>query len=681
MTHAVPSRPRRPTFLDAPGEVAQTLRAPGRHCDALGEPTIWPLPLRTALGMILRMEAPAAVFWGSDRLCFFNDALAALLAPERRPALLGRPTTAVGGAQWEEIGAHWRCTYSDIDADVDAPGNASGGLLMLCADTGERQRTAEALAQSEARFHAIANSIDQMIWSTLPDGFHDYYNRRWYEFTGVPEGSTDGEAWNGMFHPDDQERAWAAWRHSLDIGEAYHIEYRLRHHSGQYRWVLGRAQPVRTASGAISRWYGTCTDIETIVQAREVLARSRGELERLVGARTDELMAAEEQLRQAQKMEAVGQLTGGIAHDFNNLLATITSSLELMQRRIAQGRTDNLDRYIGMGQAASRRAAALTHRLLAFSRRQTLDPKPTDVNRLIRGMEDLIRRTIGPSIELEVVGAVGLWTAIVDPHQLENALLNLCINARDAMPDGGRLTIETANKWMDSHSAAARAVPAGQYLSLCVTDTGTGMSPELLARIFEPFFTTKPMGSGTGLGLSMVYGFARQSGGSVRAYSEVGMGSTLCVYLPRHAGPADADDAQHTPHATARLGDRSEVVLVVDDEASVRALVVEALEELGYQTLQAENGPDGLTLLQSPRRIDLLVTDVGLPGGMNGRQMADAGRTTRSTLKVLFITGYAENAVVGNGHLAHGMQIMSKPFSMVALGERVQAMLAEPPAD
>ena len=248
------------------------------------------------------------------------------------------------------------------------------------------------------------------------------------------------------------------------------------------------------------------------------------------------LHSAEEALRHSQKMEAVGQLTGGIAHDFNNLLTGIMGSLELVQTRVSQGRLTELDRYLTAAQGASKRAAALTHRLLAFSRRQTLDPKPTDVNRLVMGMEELIRRSVGPQIALEVVTAGGLWPALIDPSQLENAILNLCINARDAMPEGGRITIETANKWLDDRAAKERDLRPGQYLSVCVTDTGTGMAPEVVARAFDPFYTTKPIGQGTGLGLSMVYGFVRQSGGQVRIYSEVGQGTTMCLYLPRHYG-------------------------------------------------------------------------------------------------------------------------------------------------
>jgi PAS domain S-box-containing protein len=387
-----------------------------------------------------------------------------------------------------------------------------------------------------------------------------------------------------------------------------------------------------------------------------------------------ERRAIEEQLRQSQKMEAVGQLTGGLAHDFNNLLTGISGSLELMQARIAQGRTAEIDRYILAAQGAVKRASALTHRLLAFSRRQTLDPKPTNVNRLLNELEDLIRRTVGPGVQVEVVGASGLWPTLVDPNQLENSVLNLCINGRDAMPDGGKLTIETSNKWIDERASRSHDLPVGQYVSVCVTDTGTGMTPDVIAKAFDPFFTTKPIGEGTGLGLSMIYGFARQSGGQVRIYSEVGEGTTMCLYLPRYSDDAALAEEIERPPGAQATGE-GEVVLVIDDEPTVRMLVAEVLAELGYAVIEAPDGPAGLKVLDSNARIDLLITDDGLTGGMNGRQVADAARVGRPDLKVLFITGYAENAVIGKGRLAEGMYVVTKPFQMDMLAHRIREII------
>ena len=426
-------------------------------------------------------------------------------------------------------------------------------------------------------------------------------------------------------------------------------------------------------------------EIKTLIEAQEQGAER---LEALVAERTQELEKANEDLksqmtererveaslRQSQKMEAVGQLTGGLAHDFNNLLTGISGSLELTRARLSQGKADSVDRYITTAQEAVKRAAALTHRLLAFSRRQALEPKPTNVNRLVTGMEELIRRTVGPSIHVEVVGAGGLWSTLVDSNQLENALLNLCLNARDAMPQGGRLTIETANRWLDARGARDLDIAPGQYISLCVTDTGTGMEADVAAHAFDPFFTTKPLGQGTGLGLSMIYGFARQSGGQIRIYSEVGKGTTMCLYFPRHYDDPSFNDAADFPEASESLGD-GEIVLVIDDEPSIRMLITDVLSDTGYSVLEASDGPAGLRVLQSAARIDLLITDVGLPGGMNGRQVADAARTLRPDLKVLFITGYAENALMGNGHLEKGMHVLAKPFEVERLAIKIRELV------
>ena len=435
------------------------------------------------------------------------------------------------------------------------------------------------------------------------------------------------------------------------------------------------ARPWSEADQALVREVAQRTRMAVERRGAEKQLRALAEtLEAQVVERTSALLRAEEALRQSQKMEAVGQLTGGLAHDFNNLLAGITGSLELVRRRVAEGRLADLDRYVGAGLGAAKRAAALTHRLLAFSRRQTLEPKALAVNKLIAGMEELIRRTMGPAVELEVVAAVGLWTVEADASQLENALLNLCINARDAMPEGGKLIIETANRRIDERSALGAEIDPGQYVSMCVSDNGVGMTPEVVARAFDPFFTTKPIGLGTGLGLSMIYGFAKQSGGHARIYSEPGKGTMVCVYLPRHlAGEPEADpvaaDAQDPPTRHGRT------VLVLDDEPTVRMFVVEVMNELGCATLEAADGPEAMRILESDARIDLLISDVGLPGGMNGRQVADAGRALRQGLRVLFITGYAENAVLSHGHLDPGMHVMTKPFELDTLARRAREIM------
>jgi len=484
-------------------------------------------------------------------------------------------------------------------------------------------------------------------------------------------------------HPDDQVGLANAINDAVARGGRYAHQYRVRRRDGNYYWLEANGRVDHAPDGTPLSFPGVLIDVEgrRAVEAERdraiaELQRVNETLEHRVAERSAELSDAEARLRQSQKMEAVGQLTGGLAHDFNNLLAGISGSLDLMQVRMQQGRFNDVERYLIAAQGASKRAAALTHRLLAFSRRQTLDPKPTNVNRLASDMLEMIQRSVGPGILVEVVGASGLWPVLVDAPQLENALLNLCLNARDAMPDGGRITVETANRWLEEDVAQQLHLSAGHYVSLCVTDTGIGMPQELIARVFEPFFTTKPIGSGTGLGLSMIYGFAQQSGGQVSISSKVGQGTVVCMHLPRHYGEI-RDDRHISSPPSLRRSEQGETILVVDDEPTVRMLVMDILEELGYVTIEAGDSAAGLRVLQSNVRIDLLITDVGLPGGLNGRQMADAARMLRPDLKVLFITGYAEGSVIGNGQLDPGMAILTKPFSIEAMATRTRSMIED----
>jgi PAS domain S-box-containing protein len=412
-------------------------------------------------------------------------------------------------------------------------------------------------------------------------------------------------------------------------------------------------------------------------EAEAALRALNATLEARVETRTSELRVAEEALRQAHKMEAIGQLTGGIAHDFNNLLQGVTGGLDLIRMRVSQGRFGELDRFINGAMTSANRAAALTHRLLAFARRQPLDPRPLRANPLVASMEDLLRRTLGERIQLRLVLAAGLWPTRCDSNQLESAILNLAINARDAMPDGGALTIETSNVHLDvADAGVGRDIHPGEYVCVAVTDTGVGMDPDTVARVFEPFFTTKPIGQGTGLGLSMIYGFARQSDGWVRIYSEPGEGTSVELCLPRYTGEVD-DDADSGAPALTGATTAGEIVLVVEDEDVVRGLVVEVLGDLGYQAIAAADGPEGLALLQSAQRIDLLITDIGLPG-LNGRELAAAGRGLRPDLKILFMTGYAENAAMASGFLERGMAMITKPFAMDALALKIREIVDAP---
>jgi PAS domain S-box-containing protein len=533
--------------------------------------------------------------------------------------------------------------------DVTERKLAEAALEKLNATLEQRieERTAQ-LVSTQALIATFYNHSSEYhaVLSDTGDGRFRYEeaNPALLRLYGKSKAELLGRTVDQVFAPDTAAELTGHLRACLQAGKPYRYERR----NGD-SIVEAVATPVPDDGGTTRR---------LVVSARDVTEHRN----------------LEQQLRQSQKMEAVGQLTGGIAHDFNNLLTGITGSLELLEKRIEQRRLNDVERYLHAAKGASKRAAALTHRLLAFSRRQTLDPKPTDINLLVGDMEELIRRTIGPAISFEFVAAIGLWRTLADPHQLENALLNLCINARDAMPHGGRLTVETCNRWIDERSSRGRDLAAGQYVSLCVSDNGTGMSPEVVSRAFDPFFTTKPLGEGTGLGLSMVYGFARQSGGQARIYSEEGKGTMVCLYLPRCAEPDEPTSQEHDIEELEQ-SKHGETVLVVDDEQTVRMLIIDVLEELGYTAIEAGDAKVGLQILESKRHIDLLITDVGLPGGMNGRQLADAGGVLRPDLKVLFITGYAENAVIGDGHLGPGMHVLTKPFAMETLTNRITSIL------
>jgi len=495
------------------------------------------------------------------------------------------------------------------------------------------------------------------MWEMSPDlmvvlsqeGHYKRINPAWKTVLDYEPEDVIGRFATDFTHPADLEATQAALV-VAQSGPMPIYEYRFRHKDGSYRWI---------------QWVAAQGADEIFAIGRHVTAERE---------QADALSKAEAALRQSQKMEAVGQLTGGLAHDFNNLLAGISGSLELMQKRISAGRSEEAEKYIDGAQGATKRAAALTHRLLAFSRRQTLAPEPTDIARLIAEMQDLIQRTVGPAIAVETPPNPHLWSTLVDQNQLENALLNLCINARDAMPEGGRLTIEASNCALDRVGAAQRDLPEGDYVALAVTDNGVGMSRDVIDRAFEPFFTTKPIGLGTGLGLSMVFGFAKQSGGQVRVHSDVGAGTTVSLMLPRHDTIETAQDVEGLNEFQHRATSE-QAVLVVDDEPLVRSLIVDVLEELGYRALEAADGPEAMLILRSGREIDLLVTDVGLPNGMNGRQVADAARELRPELSILFVTGYADTAVLSHGDLLPGMAVLTKPFTMTAMAERIQSLM------
>jgi PAS domain S-box-containing protein len=475
-------------------------------------------------------------------------------------------------------------------------------------------------------------------------------NPAWKALLGWAEEELIGHRYIDFLHPEDVPKSLGK-AEALKSGGGMKSENRYRKKDGGYLWISWTSVPDKNFIHAVGR---------------DVTAEKD---------QAEALLAAEEALRHAQKMEAVGQLTGGIAHDFNNLLQGIAGSLDILQKRIEQRRLDGLGEYAANAMASANRAGALIHRLLAFSRRQPLDPKPLAANPLIASMEELLRRTLGAQITLELDLADGLWLTLCDSNQLESAILNLAINARDAMPGGGALVISTSNRHLDEVEATKAGVAStGDYVCVRVTDSGTGMTPDVIARAFDPFYTTKPIGQGTGLGLSMIYGFMQQSGGHAKIDSEAGRGTSVSLLLPRCQEAKEDDDTLPFATQTPYRADAGDTVLVLEDELIVRGIVVEVLEDLGYQAIEAASGPEGLEILRSNRRIDLLVTDIGLPG-LNGRQVAEAARLLRPGLKILFMTGYAETAAMASGFLEPGMEMMTKPFAIDSLAARIKTII------
>ena len=550
---------------------------------------------------------------------------------------------------------------------------ADGGpvaVLEALTDVTAHRRAAVALRESEAQFRTLADAMPQIAWATRPDGFHDYYNARWYEFTGASPEHTAGEGWNDMLHPEDRPTAWARWQHSLATGEPYEIEYRLRRYDGVYHWTLGRALPLRVGpaaghpEGRITRWFGTCTDINDQKQAAEVLARSRSELERLVEERTAELLRtaeerrrAEEAARQSEKLAALGQLTGGVAHDFNNLLQVVTSGATLLKRpSLSEARrTQILD---GMIQAG-RGARELTGRLLAFARRQTLRPEVIDVEGRLTGMSELLRQTLGSRVQVETDIASGLWSVHADPSQLEVAILNLAVNARDAMPEGGTVAIQARNATLEATTERA----AGDYVCIAVKDTGEGMPPHVLSRVLEPFFTTKNPGKGTGLGLPQVHGFARQSGGDLRIESKPGHGTAVYFHLPRtlaeaKMAPHGMDLLEHKqPQVLQGVG---RTVLVVEDNPDVAAFACALLDDLGYTTRCAGSAPEALATLADGQHVDAVFSDVVMPGNISGVELATVLLSSYPSIGVVLATGYSEQ--LAKGGAPEGVETLAKPY-------------------
>jgi PAS domain S-box-containing protein len=549
----------------------------------------------------------------------------------------------------------WLTRRGEYLREVETSGFRFSGVIYDITDAKQIEEQLRTLNDTlEMRVEERTRERDR-IWQVsrdilgVADGTGSWLsvNPAWTRILGWNADAIIGRTSAWLRHPEDKTRGEAAIAGAAR-GETLAFEARYRTSEGNYRDLTWTIVPFEGLLYCVAR---DVTDQKAQAAALEL---------------------AEEQLRQSQKMEAVGQLTGGIAHDFNNLLTGITGSLDIVKRRLDAGRAEDVARFMDAAQTSAQRAAALTHRLLAFARRQSLDTKPSDINGIVAGLEDMLRRALMENITFETIPQPDLWHALTDANQLENALLNLSINARDAMPKGGRLTIETSNVRLGKAYAARNdGVEPGDYVLISVVDTGTGMSPDVIAKAFDPFFTTKPIGQGTGLGLSMIYGFVKQSGGHVRIESEEGRGTTVKLYLRRALAEEEAVEAASL--ASPQPG-QGETILVVEDDATVRLLMTEVLKTLGYRYLEAGDAQAAIPLLASDTPIDLLITDVGLPN-MNGRQLAEIAREHRPALKVLFVTGYAQNAIIRGGFLAPGMEMINKPFALDVLSAKISEMI------
>ena len=599
------------------------------------------------------------------------DRLASEVIPDLPPELIATYARVIATGEPSRYEIHvpsmksrwFEARARRIDADRFA---------VLFLDITGRKQAEAALRESEVRFRTLSQSMPNHVWTATPDGQLDWFNQQVYAYSGAAPGSLNGEGWVGMVHAEDVASAAAAWENARRDGVPYETEFRLRRHDGAFRWHIARAVPAQDETGATTRWVGTNTDIEGQKSAEAALADLASTLEERITARTDELAKAQDALRHSQKMEAIGNLTGGVAHDFNNLLQVISGNLQLLTREIEGN--EKAEKRVENAMAGVARGSKLAAQLLAFGRRQPLEPKVVSVGRLIRGMDDLLRRTLGEAIEVETIIAGGLWNTLADPTNVENAILNLAINSRDAMDAQGRLTIEAGNAFLDDAYVASHSdVTAGQYVQISVSDTGSGMTRAVMEQVFEPFFSTKPQGKGTGLGLSMVYGFVKQSGGHVKVYSEPGQGTTIKLYLPRST---QAEDMLVETDSGPVTGG-NETILVVEDDEAVRETVIALLAELGYRVLKSPEAQSALAVIESGVPIDLLFTDVVMPGPLKSPELARKAKERLPGLSVLFTSGYTENSIVHGGRLDEGVNLLSKPYTREQLARKIRQVLVQ----
>ncbi|EPR10781.1 histidine kinase [Sphingobium indicum IP26] len=640
----------------------------------LGPVNGWSPALVSTVRLMLSSQAEIVLFWGPELCALYNEAYAPTIG-DKHPRVLGRPAREGWTELWDDLepllrsvidrgqsvhakdrpfyierdGGQGEQVFFDINySPVFEADGSVGGALCIVSETTKRVLAEKEMRADRARLWALAR--DPFLVADR-DGTWLAASPAWTDILGWSEAELIGRTSEWMEHPDDLEKTKGEIAGLARGTPTVRFENRFRAKDGSYRNFSWTAVPENDLIYCVAR------------DVTEQRAHARA------------LAEAEEALRQAQKMETLGQLTGGVAHDFNNLLQIVTGNLELLQRGLNQDQA-RLRRAADNAMAGAERAALLTQRLLAFARRQPLAPERIDPNRLVSGMSDMLNRTLGETIEVETIQSARIWPIEIDVNQMENALLNLAVNARDAMPDGGKLTIEVANTHIDEDYAAQEAeVSPGQYVLISVSDTGEGMDEEVLSHAIEPFFTTKEVGRGTGLGLSMVYGFIKQSGGHIRVYSESGHGTTVKIYLPRFYGPLPDNDTG-TEHRTPPICGGDETVLVCEDDDKVRAYTVDVLKELGYRVIEANDGAAALRALDAASQsIDLLFTDVILPGGMTGADIAQQARAQQPGLKVLFATGYARNAIIHHGRLDPGVELLTKPFTYAELATKVRDML------
>ncbi len=553
---------------------------------------------------------------------------------------------------------------------ISADGVAVRRFVGTVTDITERKHSDAALKLAEERFRTLAQSMTNQLWTATPDGLLNWCNGRIYDYFAVGDEHMLGANWVNNVHPEDVAAASAAWAAALKTGSLYETEFRLRRSDGVYRWFITRATPIRDEHGHISYWIGSNTDIEAQKQAERELAALAVDLEARVEARTAELLQTQEVLRQAQKMEAIGNLTGGIAHDFNNLLQVIGGNIQMLERQLAaQPQAAKLATNARKG---VERGAHLASQLLAFGRRQALAPKVVNMGRVLTLMEDMLRRMAGAAIDIKTIVHEGIGNCLIDPLNLESAILNLAINARDAMEGAGTLTIEAFNFVLNDDSKAVHSdIQPGAYVVVSVTDTGQGMSKETLTKVFDPFFTTKAQGKGSGLGLSMVYGFVKQSGGHVRIYSEQGEGTSVRLYLP---SSQEVEDMLAEQDESAVSGG-TETILVVEDDDAVRGTVVALLSELGYKVLKARDALSAIGIIESGLPIDLILSDVMMPGPVKLEQMVQRALQLMPDIKIIFTSGYTEGSIVHSGRLQAGIEFLAKPYGHDVLARKLRSVL------